>query len=102
MIKLPVFKDDNKNLMLLQNVWTAILNPFLSTAQLNTTLLKNIDLVVGTNQVNHKLGRKLQGWYIVRQRADSNIYDNQDNNQNPELTLTLVSSNQVTVDLVVF
>jgi hypothetical protein len=102
MIKLPVFKDDSKNLMLLQNVWTAILNPLLGTPQINTTLLKNIDLSVGTNQINHKLGRKLQGWYIVRQRADANIYDNQDNNQNPELTLTLISSNQVSVDLVVF
>lgn len=101
-MRLPIFKDDNKNLMLMQNIWSSIINPILNTAELNTVLLKNVSLSTGSNNVNHKLGRKLQGWYIVRQRAAASIYDNQDNNQNPDLTLTLVSSADVTVDLVVF
>ena len=101
-MKLPIFKDDNKNLMLLQNMWSALINPILNTAELNTVLLKNISLSVGTTQVNHRLGRKLQGWYIVRKRSLANIYDNQDTNQNPELTLLLVSDAKVEIDLVVF
>jgi hypothetical protein len=101
-MRLPIFKDDSKNLMLLQNVWSSLINPFLNAAELNTVLLKNIALTSGSNSVNHRLGRKLQGWYIVRQRASASVYDEQDNNQNPDLTLTLVSSANVTVDLVVF
>jgi len=101
-MKLPIFKDDNKNLMLLQNLWSALINPFLSAPELNTTFLQNIALVSGANSVNHKLGRKLQGWYVVRLRGAATIYDTQDKNNNPELTLSLVSSASVTVDLVVF
>jgi hypothetical protein len=101
-MRLPIFKDDNKNLMLLQNIWSALINPFLNSPSLQTVLLKDIKLSTGSNSVNHKLSRKLQGWYIVRQRASASIYDEQDNNQNPDLTLALVSSANVTVDLVVF
>jgi hypothetical protein len=101
-MRLPIFKDDSKNLMLLQNVWSSLINPFLNAPALQTVLLKDVSLTAGSNNVNHRLGRKLQGWYFVRKRAAANVHDNQDNNQNPELTLTLVSDASVTVDLVVF
>lgn len=84
------------------NRWASILNPIVANPANNSILLKNIQLAVGTNVINHKLGRNLQGWSIVRKRASADLYDTQDTNQMPNLTLTLVSDAIVTVDLMVF
>lgn len=66
-------------------------------------LLESVALVTGqANEVAHKLGRKLTGWQVVRQRADARIWDQQDDNNRPELTVDLRSSANVTVDLWVF
>lgn len=101
-MSLPIYKDDNKNLMLLQNAWSSTLDPVINRVTNQANILKNISLVSGTNTINHLLGRKLQGWSIVRQRSAASIYDNQDANQMPALTLVLVSSANVVVDLEVF
>jgi hypothetical protein len=99
---LPQFKTDDQDLSLMQNRWASILNPLLSNPSLNSSILKNVSLSTGSNIIPHRLGRVLQGWRIVRQRASASIYDNQDNNQMPQFNLTLVSSAPVTVDLEVF
>lgn len=78
------------------------MNPVLALPQTNSSILSNVQLKVGSNVINHGLGRTLQGWSLVRQRAAASIYDNQDNNQTPALTLVLVSSAAVSVDLEVF
>lgn len=86
----------------LQPKWASILNPIIKNPSNNANILQNINLVVGTNTINHLLGQKLQGWRISRQRALASIYDQQDNNQTPQLTLVLVADNPVTIDLEVF
>jgi hypothetical protein len=86
----------------LQSKWPAILNPIIKNPANNSSTLQNVSLTSGVNVINHKLGAKLQGWSIVRQRAAASIYDNQDSNQSPQLTLVLVSSAPVVVDLQVF
>ena len=71
--------------------------------QNDSTHLTNISLIAGqTNIINHKLDRQLSGWKIVRQRSLADIYDDQDNNLSPNLTLHLLTSNDVIVDLEVF
>jgi hypothetical protein len=65
-------------------------------------LLKNLSLSSGINLVQHKLGRKIQGWIVVRQRADARIWDDQDNNVNVTTTLKLETSAAVEVDLWIF
>lgn len=65
-------------------------------------LLTQVQLSAGDNTVSHKLGRQLQGWLIVRQRAQAQVYDKQDANTNPKATLTLNTSADVTLDLYVF
>lgn len=86
-----------------QNTWASAIEPIISNPLNNGNLLKNIPLVSGTNVINHKLGRNLQGWYITRQRGSApSVYDNQDSNQTPQLTLVLVSSASCTIDLAVF
>lgn len=96
---LPIFKDENVNLMLMQTKWTSILNPLISNESNNSSILKGVKLLIGNNVINHRLGRKLVGWKVIRQRAASSIYDNQDLNSTPELTLVLNSDAVVTVDL---
>ncbi len=96
---LPIYKDDNKNLMLLQTQWTSQLNPVLQNPMTNASRLKGISLVVGDNVINTKLGQKTQGWFISDINAASTIYRNAPFN---DLTLTLNSSAPATIDLVIF
>jgi hypothetical protein len=99
---LPIFKDDNQSFMQMQNNWAAQLNPVLNSPSITPTILQNVNLTTGSNTINHKLGRKLQGWKITRQRAAASIHDDQDANQMPALTLVLVSDAPVSIDLEVF
>lgn len=99
---LPVLISEEPVLTLMQNKWASQLNPLLARPQNNSIILKEIALVTGANTINHKLGNKLQGWKIIRQRAAASVYDTQDTNPMPTLTLTLVSSANVVVDLEVF
>jgi hypothetical protein len=86
----------------MQNSWASVLNPFIANPFLNGILLKNISLSSGDNTINHKLGRNLQGWVLVRKRQSVDIYDKQDTNQMPDLTLVLNASATATIDLYVF
>lgn len=65
-------------------------------------ILTSIALKVGDNTIDHKLGKKLSGWFIVRLRGASTIYDKQDGNAQASQTLVLNSSAAVTVDIYVF
>lgn len=96
--------DLARNLPLSQLItkWAAQLNPILKNPTVNNLLLKNIQLSTGVNVINHKLSRKLQGWNPTRIRSAATFYDQQDTNQTPELTLVLVSSADVIIDLEVF
>lgn len=102
MALLPIFNTTDKDLTLLQNKWASILNPVISNPSLQSIILPAIQLVSGTNVVNHKLGRKLTGWRIVRLRGSAAIYDQQDGNSMQDLTLILVSNAQASCDLEVF
>lgn len=88
---------------MLQTAWASQLDPVLRSPLSNGNLLKNVVLSSGVNKVDHKLGRKLQGWVVVRMRnLAASIYDEQDTSTTPALTLTLISSSAVTIDLLVF
>lgn len=80
-----------------KTLYQALNNPLLSG-----NILESISLESGTNVVNHKLNRKLMGWFFTRIDAAAEVYDEQDTNTNPYETLILVSDAAVTVDLYVF
>lgn len=86
----------------LSTKWAAILNPLVKNPSNNRLILKNIQLTTGTNVINHRLQQALQGWNPIRIRSAATFYDLQDSNQTPDLTLVLVSSANVTIDLEVF
>lgn len=99
---LPIFHSEDRNFQMMQTQWASQLNPVIAKPQVQSSILKNVTLTSGTNTINHLLGRPLQGWKIVRQRGPASIYDLQDTNQMPNLTLVLNSSAGVVVDIEVF
>lgn len=101
-MSLPTFKSSDKDFMLMQSSWSSQLNPMLVNPSLLSSILSKVSLTTGSNVINHLLGRKLQGYRIIRQRSAASIYDNQDSNQSPNLTLVLISSANVSVDIEVF
>lgn len=85
-----------------QTRWSSIINPVLTSPANQSIILQDLKLTTGTNIISHRLGRKLAGWNPTRVRAAATFYDNQDSNSTPELTLILVSSANVSIDLEVF
>lgn len=90
------------NLPQMQTTWAQQLDPIISNPILHGLTLKNVSLVAGSNVINHLLGRPLLGWKTSRVRAPAIISDQQDTNQTPQLTLILVASAPVVVDLEVY
>ncbi len=99
---LPQFQSDDQSFQMMQNAWATQIDPVLNNPSIKSIILKNVTLLSGSNTISHKLGRKLQGWRIVRLRGPAAIYDTQDSNKNPTLTLLLTSDNPVSCDLEVF
>lgn len=87
---------------MVQTRWASILTPLLINPLLDGAVLKQVALSTGANTINHKLGRKLQGYLITMQDAASSIYSTQNTNTMPQLTLQLVASAPVNVDLYVY
>lgn len=86
----------------MQTRWASILNPVLSNELLNGHVLENVELISGVNVINHQLGRPLQGWLLVRQRAAGTVYDQQDSAAFPTLNLVLNASAPMKVNIYVF
>lgn len=97
-----MFLPKGLTLSMMQTKWASILDPLLANPLNGISILKNITLASGINVINHKLQQPLQGWFIVRRRAACNLYDTQDSNQTPQLTLQLVSDAAASVDIGVF
>lgn len=87
----------------MQTNWASQLNPLLSLPLNSSVLLQDIELVTGDNSINHKLGRKLQGWIVTRMiDGFVQLYDKQNDNNMPDKTLVLNASGSGTIDLIVF
>ncbi len=81
--------------------WKSQLDPVLSNPLNSVQILKNVALINGTTILNHKLGATMKGWFIVDQDAAASVYKPNTAPFN-SLTLTLVSSAAVNVNLAVF
>jgi hypothetical protein len=99
---LTIFQSPFQDLQLMQTSWAAQLNPLLSNPISNVSILNGVVLASGDNVINHKLGKKLQGWFMVGQNASATFYDKQTSNSTPQLTLVLNSSAAVTANVAVF
>lgn len=101
-MSLPKFKTDDEALSLLQTQWSSQINPVLNLPINNSIILSNVSLTAGSNTINHLLSRNLQGWIVIRQTGNANIWDNQNTNPIPDKTLILQSTSGISVDLMVF
>lgn len=86
-------------LELLETQWASQLNPLLANPMNAVSILSSILLAVGINVINHKLGRKPQGWFLTDINGAAVIYRSSAFN---DLTLTLTSDAAVTVNIGVF
>lgn len=100
---LPRFQSDSREFVQMQSVWASAIDPVLNQPLNSGILLENVNLVSGDNNINHKLGRKLIGWIVVRmQGVFVQLYDKQNTNQMPDKILVLNSSGTGVVNLLVF
>lgn len=79
--------------------WASIINPVIENELNNGILLQNVNIVSGSNVINHKLSRMQQGWFIVDQNAACTFYRSAAFNN---LTLTLTASAPCVISLWVF
>lgn len=100
--RLPTVQTDDRKLQLIQSNIANVLQPVLTNPLTYGQLFEDVTLKAGLNSINHGLGRTFRGWIIVRQRGPASFYDTQDTNTTPKLTLNLVSSANVSVDIFVF
>lgn len=98
-MSVTIFQDPNANFMNFQTKLATQLNPLLANPVTKVTFLNNVALSNGSTVINHLLGRKMQGWFIVDITGAATIYRSSPLN---DKTLTLTSSAAVTVNLGVF
>lgn len=98
-MSLPQFQSNNRDFQLFQNAWASQLNPLLQNPLVHGLFLKNIALIMGTNMINHLLGRKQQGYIITDINASAVIYRSSPFNAQ---TLTLTSNGGCVVNIYVF
>jgi hypothetical protein len=96
---LPLIKDNDPNFQLMQTQWKAQLDPILAEPLNDNNFLQNILVSTTPLAINHQLGRKPLGWFVVDTDGAAEIYRSAP--FDPK-TLTLTSTAPVTISLVVF
>lgn len=86
----------------MQTAWSERLNPVINQPLNGGLIVKNVMIESTGSQVNHGLGRKPQGWFLVRKRGAGDVWDQQDTNTRPDLTLSLISSVTLKADIFIF
>jgi hypothetical protein len=87
----------------LQENVDSVFKQILTQPILNGNIVKNITLTTGVNNIiNTGISGKINGWLIIRNRANSVIWDAQDSNPDPMRTLVLLCSANTVVDVLIF
>ena len=75
----------------------------LSVPLLNGVLIRSINLTSGTtNRIEHKLGRNLIGYLVLRKDAPATIYDTKSSAVSDKDFLLLSTTQNTTIDIWVF
>lgn len=96
---LVIFKNEDRDFQLMQTSWSSQLNPVLGNPTTNMQILKNVSLSMGTNVINHLLGKIQQGWTILDLQGAIVPYRNAPFN---DKTLSLFVSGPVICSIGVF
>lgn len=100
-MSLPKFPTTDNTLSLLQTKWAEQIDPVVAQPFNSGVILSNV-ILSSSSVINHKLGRDLQGWALVRLRGKATVFDTQDVNPIPSKTLQLNASSGVSADILVF
>jgi hypothetical protein len=94
--------SDNEEIVKLQDYIDEALGPILSNPLLNGVLLRNLNVQTGNNLIAHKLDRKPLGFFVIRKRANINVWDSQDTEKLPNRFFSLESSGNGSIDIIIF
>jgi len=97
--KFAIVQVTDRNMRQLQENISQALNPVLQNAFVDGSLLPDVSLSTGNNQVAHGLGRVAQGRAFVYESAAADVYDYQ---KPDEKFFYLNASAPLTVSLYVF
>lgn len=87
--------------MRVQDNVNAAFIPLQASQIINGQVLKGVSLTTGQdNIVNHRLGRELVGYIVIKKNANADVWDS--STLTPALTVVLQTSANCTVDLYVF
>ena len=101
--KFEKIRSKNEDLNRVQDNIEKQYNQVVDKEVLDGHILQNVTLVPNkVNLVQHKLGRQIEGWIVIRKRADARIWDVQDCNVNKQISIALIVTSEVEVDLWVF
>ena len=98
-MSLPYIQSPSREMSMMQTQWASQLNPVLNLPLVQGIILPDVSLINGATTINHLLGRKLQGWFLVDIDGAAEIYRSQPKNS---VSLTLTSNAAVTVSIFVF
>ncbi len=100
-IKLPYQQTDSRQFNQFQQALGAALMPITQNPIAAATILSNITLNAGSNNVPIGLQQPLIGWFLVRLRGNATVWDSNDGNTNNQI-LVLNSTATVVVDIAIF
>ena len=81
-----------------KTIWAGILNPIV-TSPFQPQFIYNISLAIGSNTINHKLGRVPIGWFLVDVNTPATIYRGA---ASSTTTITLYSNLETVIGLGVY
>jgi hypothetical protein len=96
---LKVLGAEGDDLNRIQQYISNALQPILGCPLVDGNLVTGVNLKNGLTVIEHKLGRKLRGWFIVDQNAIASIYREPGTENLGSKTLTLHSSAACTVSI---
>ena len=93
----------DESVMRMQDSVSASFNALSKNFILDSVLVENVQLTNGVdNTVSHTLGRNFKGWLVVRNNAESVIYESSTANDVPNRQIILNCSADVLVSLFIF
>lgn len=101
-IKIPYQQSKDTSFNLFQTNLAQALSPVTSQPMAKSKIIPNIKLKAGINTIQTGLGYPLTGWYLIRQKQQAQIWDDQDSNKDPNNSLILYASAAVEISLVIF
>lgn len=95
---LPFFKSTSRELDQLQTRWKQDLDPVVDNDLLKGRIMRNVALQSGANQLEHRLGRPLQGWFIIDLNANVSLFSP----SHDSLFLNITASGPATASFYIF